>query len=337
MSLPTPLRLVWFRTALAAVLLAALVPVVRAEEVKAPRKPAAAAKDEAPQADKLEFLRFVEDGKGGGTLEAAIASYENADGVTVHLVAALHVGERSYYEGLAKTFEDYDALLYELVKPKDAGAPPPPERRAIHALGTFQQWLKETLELEFQLDAMDYTKPNFVHADLDAETFLKLQDERGESLFSLMLRTMITEMARQRAGKGAPPIGLIDILVAMSAPDSARQYKLLLARQFQDLESKMAGLEGPNGSVILTERNKAALRVMGETIEAGKRNLGIFYGAGHMRGLEDALLEMGFRRVGVKWRVAWDMRDDGKGKGKPRADAKGRERPKARAETQPTR
>lgn len=296
------------------------------EPAAAPQAADARAKSGAPEADsnKTEFLRFVETGdKTGGKLESAIASYRNADGVTVHLVAALHVGEKSYYEGLGKTFQEYDALLYEMVKPKDMPAPTRGQQ-AGGMVSAFQRFLKDVLELEFQLDAIDYSAPNFVHADLDVETFFKLQEQRGESLFTLMLRSMMSQMSR--AGEpGAPaPITIFDILAAMNSPDSARQYKLLFARQFQDVEAQLAGIEGPDGSVLVTERNKAALRVLKETIAGGKKNIGIFYGAGHMRGLEDALVDdMGFERVGVEWRVAWDMSsapttkpaDKGKGAG----------------------
>ena len=45
------------------------------------------------------------------------------------------------------------------------------------------------------------------------------------------------------------------------------------------------------------------------TIAEGKKDIGVFYGAGHMRGIEDALVgEMGFKRTAVEWRVAWDMK-----------------------------
>ena len=284
-------------------LLAAAPPLRAADPPPAAAAPAA----DEQVAEKTEFLRFVEGEDGGGQLESAIATYRNADGVMVHLVAALHVGEKSYYQGLSKTFEAYDALLYEMVKPKGAGAPAP-GRQAGGMVSGFQRFLKDVLDLEFQLDAIDYTADNFVHADLDVETFFKLQEERGESLFTLMLRSMMSQMARQ-GQPGAPrPITMFDLLAAMNSPDSARQYKLLFARQFQDVEAQIAAMEGPNGSVLLTERNKAALRVLEETIEAGKKNIGVFYGAGHMRGIEDALVgEMGFERVGVEWRVAWDM------------------------------
>lgn len=267
-----------------------------------------------------EFLRFVEDGKGGGTLETAVMTYRNADGVVVHLVAAVHVAEPAYYRGLSRTFDTYDALLYELVKPKDglvpgskaAGRPADVQVRGAAAIGGIQTVLRDVLKLDFQLEAINYDRPNFVHADLDTETFNRMQEERGESLFGLMLRSVVQEMRRQAAGQGAPAITVFDILAAMRSPDSTRQYKLLLARQFGQLEAQIQDLEGDEGSVLLSERNKAALKVLKRTIDQGKQNIGLFYGAAHMRGIEDVLVnEMGFRRTGIQWRVAWDMRAGG--------------------------
>ena len=286
-----------------------------APEAKAPRPTTPSKTRTARGAAKQktsEFVRFIEeDDDGGGRLEAAIVTYRNAAGVTVHLVAALHVGEGSYYDGLNETFKTYDALLYEMVKPRGSAAPRPGVKSGGMVSG-FQRFLKDVLELEFQLDRIDYSAPNFVHADLDAEKFFALQKERGESIFTLMFRSMLSEMQRQAAGTGAPPITIFDLLAAMNSPDSARQYKLLLARQFQDIESQIAGVEGEEGTVLVTERNKAALKVLKEQVELGRKNIGVFYGAGHMRGLEDALVgEMGFRRTGIEWRVAWDMRGPG--------------------------
>lgn len=292
---------------------AASSPSAATSTTRALARPRPTSTDAAPSkaadsSGKTEFLRYVDEAKSP-RLESAIATYRNADGVEVHLVAAVHVGEKSYYDGLSKTFNDYDALLYEMVKAKDAPAPERGQQSGGMVSG-FQRFLKDVLKLQFQLDAIDYGAPNFVHADLDVETFYRLQEERGESLFTLMLRSMMTQMSRAAAPGAPPPITIFDLLTAMNSPDSARQYKLLLARQFQDIDAQIASMEGPDGSVLLTERNRAALRVLEETIEAGKKNIGVFYGAGHMRGLEDALIEMGFERVKVEWRVAWDMTPD---------------------------
>src|SRR3954462_10186468 len=257
-------------------------------------KPAFAAEEEKAEAKKNDskFLRFNDDNDGGGRLEAAIATYEKG-GVKVHLVSAVHVGEKKYYDDLATTFKGYDALLYEMVKPKDAPVPGAGARSESMVSG-FQRMLKEFLELEFQLDAVDYTARNFVHADLDAETFEKMQAERGENIFVLMLRQMLDEMSKPQQ---APEIQLPELLMASLTPDSARHFKLMLAKQFQDIDSKVSGLEGPDGSVLVTERNNAAIAVLKDQMAKGSKNIGIFYGAAHMSGMSKKLEEMGFKWV----------------------------------------
>jgi len=255
----------------------------------------------AKEADS-KFLRFIDDGDGGGKLEAAIATYEKG-GVKVYLVSAVHVGEKKYYDDLTKTFKGYDSLLYEMVKPKDA-AVPGPDNKSESMVSAFQRMLKDFLELDFQLDAIDYTAKNFVHADLDAETFARMQEERGESIFTLMLRQILDEMSKPQT---APEVQLPELVMALLSPDSARHFKLMLAKQFQDIDAKVSGLEGPGGSVLVGERNNAAVRVLKERIDKGDKNIGIFYGAAHMSGISAKLKEMGFKEAGKEWRTAWDM------------------------------
>lgn len=253
-------------------------------------------------ATKTEFMRFVDDHHGGGKLETAIATYQNDAGVTVHLVGAIHIADQSYYDALNKTFKGYDAVLYEMVKPRNAPAPAPGEERSNSWVSVIQRFMKDTLDLKFQLDAIDYTAPNFVHADLDYETFEKMEEERGESIWSLMLQQMLRQMTNPPESQ--QEIGLGDLLNALTSPDRARQLKLILARQFGDIEAQMSGF---GGTVLITERNKACFKVLDKEIAEGKRNLGIFYGAGHMGDMEHRLLARGFHRTGVEWRVGWNL------------------------------
>ena len=60
-------------------------------------------------------MRFLDDGQGGGSLQSAEVVFVNPQGVKVHLVAAIHIGERAYYDGLNKDFRQDDAVLYEMV------------------------------------------------------------------------------------------------------------------------------------------------------------------------------------------------------------------------------
>jgi hypothetical protein len=262
----------------------------------------------APVSRTHEFLRFVDDGKGGGTLQVAEMAYKNNAGVVVHLVGAVHVAEPSFYHAMNDEFKTYDALLYEMVKPKGSGVPEPGQAPAS-AIGMFQHWMKDVLKLDYQLDDVDYTAPNFVHADLDWETFEAMQSQRGESMFGIMLQSMLHGMAEQNAAQNQQKdFGLIDLVILMRAPDRARQMKLMIAQQFGDIEDQMSGLTGPDGSVIITERNKKALSVLNDTIDGGKKNIGIFYGAAHLADMSERLAAMGFKPVGdPTWHVAWDM------------------------------
>lgn len=257
---------------------------------------------QAPAQQQTEFLRFQDDGHGGGKLQTAIVTYKNDKGDTVHLVAAVHIGEKSYYDGLNKTFGKYDALLYEMVKPKDAALPKPGEERSNSIISVIQRFMKDALDLKFQLDEIDYTKPNFVHADLDWETFQKMEEAKGESIWGLMLEQMVHEM--MNPPKEQDEISLPDLLDALSSPDRARQLKLLIGRQFGHIEDQMSGF---GGTVLITDRNKACFKVLRKELTAGKKNVGIFYGAGHMSDMADRLDLMGFHQTGIEWRTAWDM------------------------------
>ena len=263
-----------------------------------PAVPAAAEKSD-------QFIRFVDDNDGGGKLQTAIASYKNKAGVKVHLVAAVHVADTPYYKDLTRTFEKYDALLYEMVKSKDVDVPAPDKRRTS-AVSFIQQALKDVLELDYQLDAIDYSAKNFVHADLTYEEFERLQSERGESIFMLIFQQMLREMGKPQ-NMQASDLTVAELLVALTSPDRARHLKLMLGKQFDNIEDQLSGMDGPNGTVLVTERNKAAVAVLKKTIAKGQRNIGIFYGAAHMKGISKMLVEMGFEPAGTEWRTAWDM------------------------------
>jgi hypothetical protein len=70
----------------------------------------------------------------------------------------------------------------------------------------------------------------------------------------------------------------------------------------------LSAFDGPEGSTLITERNKKALRVLDRELMAGKRRIAIFYGAGHMKDMEDRLInEFKMRRVSATWLTAWRM------------------------------
>ena len=293
------------------IVLATAAAAVRAQPA-APASPATKGSATSPAttqaAGMSQFMRFVGDARNGGVLQTADVTYRKGD-QSVRLVAAVHIGEEAYFKALADSLEKAGVVLYEMVKPKGSG-PPQTGVHSDHGVAQLQRFLKDRLDLSFQLDEVDYTPDNFIHADLDAETFQRMQAERGESFATLMLASMMQALSNPgKAGAiGTDPAEPQDVLDLMSRPDGERQVKLLLARQFGQLEADAMGLNTLAGSVILTERNKAVIKVLRKTLKEGKTDVAIFYGAAHMPELAEALDLMDFVPVETKWHDAWDVR-----------------------------
>ncbi|MFT3786472.1 MAG: hypothetical protein QM770_09940 [Tepidisphaeraceae bacterium] len=279
-----------------------------------------AAAVEAPdQQSSAKYLRYVED-PAKPRLETSVVRFRNDKGATVDLIGAVHVGDPAYFAELNRTFKDYDVVLYEMVKPKGMNMPKPHaqkpagegggggdlQMRFIHGM---QQMMQESLDLKYQLDEIDYSAANFVHADLDSDTFLEMQRERGETMFTLMLNAMLKELMNPREPSANAP-GIMDLIDALSSPNRARALKMVVARQFSDMDRSMLAMEG---SVIIEERNHHALKVLKEQLDAGQTKLAIYYGAGHFSSMEKQLVDlMGFKQVGEpRWITAWDLSEAG--------------------------
>ena len=117
-------------------------------------------------------------------------------------------------------------------------------------------------------------------------------------------------MGRAFGEQAKDPFGSSDLrlLAAMLAKDRAHQLKLIMAEQFADMEGQMNMFDGPEGSTIVTERNKKALEVLKQELDSGKRRLAIFYGAGHLADLQRRLEEdFGMKRRGTEWVQAWSL------------------------------
>jgi len=276
-------------------------PVPVAESKRPPRQAR-----RAQPAAKTEFTRLVTLGKTEGKFETAITSYADDTGHAVDLVGVVHIADAGYYAKLNEELTHYDAVLYELVAKH--GTRPSRQRVNDSLLSRFQIGLKRFLELEFQLDAIDYGRDNFVHADLTPKRMAQLMNEKGESVAKLVLRAMLVGIQRQHEGNG-PHYSFAHVLLAFLSPDRARYLKFLLAHDLGDVERTVAtfGADNASGTVLVGERNKAAIAVLREQMKAGKHRLAIFYGAAHLPDMENRLRRLGFRKRGQRWLTAWDM------------------------------
>jgi hypothetical protein len=263
--------------------------------------------------DETKFIRLRRnEDKQPVAMETAVFRYTSADrpGVSVDLIGAVHVGDQAYYDELNKLFEKYDVVLYELVAPEGTRVPKggrkgPPS----HPIGALQDGMSSVLELKHQLQCVDYTPANFVHADMSPEEFGKTMDQRGESFMQMFLRLMGQGIAQSASG-GANDTA---ILLALFSKDRATQLKIVMAQQFENLDGQLAVLDGPGGSTILTERNRKCFEVLDKQLQAGKKKIGIFYGAAHLPDMQRRLADgYGLKRSGEDWLAAWQLQPAGK-------------------------
>ena len=118
------------------------------------------------------------------------------------------------------------------------------------------------LNLTGQLESIDYTAENFVHADLTLDEFTAMQKERGESLLGFALK----------AGKNAPePAKQPDPAKLLTAMLSGKSnlVKLEIVHTLGQGDDQIAAFAGE--SVIISDRNQRCLEVMNREIAAGHK------------------------------------------------------------------
>src|SRR5262249_1097237 len=186
-------------------LLLLFVPALQAQSPQPAKKPT------IQKAAPTQFIRIQRDDKKQPlALETAIVRYVPADGtgdLEVDVVGAVHIGDKDYYKKLNKQFQQYDVVLYELVA-QPGTVIPKGGRKTDNPLSLIMQVVKMVLDLELQTERIDYTKKNFVHADLSPEQMAEAIQKRGDDPVTLMLgfaADMLRQMnAREQAEKNQP-------------------------------------------------------------------------------------------------------------------------------------
>ncbi|MFK7864848.1 MAG: hypothetical protein AB8B95_11555 [Pseudohongiellaceae bacterium] len=271
-----------------------------------------AAEDSATQ-----FIRFLDDeGQWHGRLQTAIVSYHNEAGVTVNLVAAVHLADTDYYDQLNKYFSTQGAVLYELVAEKDQ-RPTPAQVNSPASLGSpvslMQRTMATFLGVGFQLEHIDYSQANFRHADVSPAELQAIMQAKNENAFSMFLSLALAQSVSNAAGK--PPSGMstFALIQAMMVGQQDQAIKYMLAKELGNSESTSMVAELEDQLTILGDRNRAALDVLSNSLQEPKlTQISLFYGAAHMQGLERALLsDFGFWKGSERWLDAWKIPKSG--------------------------
>ncbi|MHB2018625.1 MAG: hypothetical protein ACYCW6_16885 [Candidatus Xenobia bacterium] len=266
-------------------------------------------------AQQSNYVRVLKDKNGKASkLQVGISHFVLADGRHVDLVGAVHLAEAPYYKELNRRFKTYDRVLYELIIATDGGQAPtgpvviPKDAENGSSIGQLQLMLCRKLGLQFQLYAIDYSAPNFRHADFTSAELQAAMAKNGESPMSLLVKLFTSSMqSADTDDEDVSRINLFELMTRDPTPEEQRILRRILASDFAQMEQVTSGIQSTS---IIAGRNERALDVLRQVLKGGVRNVAVFYGAGHMADMEKRLLKFpGAHLVRREWLTAWHLED----------------------------
>jgi hypothetical protein len=280
---------------------------------------ARAAETATPDLDAIPaYLRTTRETNGVAALQVAMRCLKPARGrgADVWLVAVTHIGTSNYYAELQRFLDARGRVLFEAIRADESGHPRRGEEYSLQAD------LAKALGLAFQLDQINYDRPNFRNSDLSVEELARLfspptnavpspdgvpaegavefgalvQAMTGEGLMGGLARLGVGVLASSKRLQAATKVAMIEVLGQL--PNDLTQ---------------IAGL--PPGmqrlmQILVEERNEAVVRDVRKALAQRPplHSMAVFYGAGHMAHLEQRLCRaLGYRPAEERWLTAFDV------------------------------
>jgi len=280
-----------------------------------PGKAAAGQSSEAAQADtgslnlpKNPFTRIVRDSADEMlSFDTSLLTFVSEDGqYRVTLAAAIHIGDTGYYQELNRRFQEYDAVLYEMVGDNDPR--PSSERESGGFIGWVQRLSAVAMKLDFQIGSINYHAENFVHADMTTAEFAAGMKKRGDGFVVWFLRAMGYKMVQPAEPLRKELEFNGDLLKLIFLPNRSRTLRRMSVENLAELDSTIIPTEGKNGSTLITDRNDKALQILRRELDSGKSNLAIFYGAAHLPDFAKKLeKDFGMKPEKIEWLPCWKL------------------------------
>src|SRR6056297_2807289 len=162
-------------------------------------------------------------------LDTAIVRFEGKPstkyaGQVVDLVGVVRIGQEDYYSKLKQRLSEYDVVLYELVAPDGTRIRPEDLQQRRSLLASMQTGMKDMLNLEYQLEKIDYMAKNFRHADMSPDEFSEDLESRGDSVWKMLARMMGAGIATQSKNGGDD-----GLLMALFSQDRSKMMKRAMA------------------------------------------------------------------------------------------------------------
>jgi hypothetical protein len=260
-------------------------------------------------------VRAAHQTDGTAALEVALRSLTTTRGhrATVWLVGVTHLGTADYYAQLQQFLDAQQLVLFEGVGATNKSF-------ALQRSDDFQLQaaLAKALRLEFQLRAIDYTRPHFRNSDLTVSELTRVLSDGAAEEGAQTTDSGGTEFNHLLdAMQGSGLLGaLARVTVALleTSPRLRAATQVVLVEVLSGLPSDLPQLPGlPVGfqnllRILIEERNRKVVNDVRHALQAKPRprSIAIFYGAGHMTDLEQRLRDtLGYRPGKERWLTAF--------------------------------
>lgn len=161
-----------------------------------------------------------------------------------------------------------------------------------------QQKMASALELQFQMTGINYDRANWVNSDMSMEALATRMKSQGQSIEPLM----------KMMDGSSPMAGLAGVLLGMikSNPRMQTMVKMMLVNTLGAADDAMGNMPGNMGAffkVIVEDRNQVVMQDLQRIIkeQPALKSIGVFYGAGHLPGMDKDMLALGYERGPVTW------------------------------------
>ena len=282
-----------------------------------------------------EHLRYAapEVGRAGG-LDIAITEFAADDArPPIALVGVVHVADAPYFEAVQAELDRYPVVLYEGVKPEEFSNED--FQKSFTEKGGDAAQLQRDLTgwfgFQYQLDAIDYTRKNFVHADMSMEDFLaagggKFIPQVGENAEVPTAPSGDTDTdtdsdtPTETPAKSNGSLGVDvrstwqkvkaigDAVLGRPGPMRSMARKMFAKTMGTTDIGRALEMQPGFSELILIKRNEVVIERLNEVLPEATGPIAIFYGAAHMDDLQERLEAMGYKRTGARWLRAWAIR-----------------------------
>jgi hypothetical protein len=258
-------------------------------------------------------------------------------GPAIWLAGVSHLGQSNYFAALQRELDQKTLVLFEGISERGSGFSPEGmvtgrRRRAVRTVETssnfvppsdasqaqgissLQTSMATSLGLVFQLNAIDYSRPNFRNSDLSVQQLRQLLADQpapaGEPGASQGFEALLQAM---QGGSLLDSLVQLGLRFLSASPKLQALGKLALVEVIGDIKGDPGQLRGLPPQVkqllevLVQKRNQKVIDDLSRTLKDLGRadSVAIFYGTGHMPDLELRLRQqLHYRPVEQLWLTA---------------------------------